>query len=135
MPLLPGPRPDPLTAAEQRHRLSVSEREDVRHAVRLGRQLIDPRLRAAAVDLARAGLVPLRPRRRWTGRRLLLLASVVGLCVTVAAVAWQVWWVARGSGDPVGLVCDLAYPVGFFSYVRLRRRRLLRAIALNSPTA
>jgi len=91
-------------------------------------------LRAAAVDLARAGLVPLRPRRRWTGR-LLLLASVVGLCVTVAAVAWQVWWVARGSGDPVGLVCDLAYPVGFFSYVRLRRRRLLRAIALNSPTA
>ncbi len=134
MPLLPGPRPDPLTAAEQRHRLSVSEREDVRHAVRLGRQLIDPRLRAAAVDLARAGLVPLRPRRRWTGRRL-LLAGVVGLCVTVAAVAWQVWWVARGSGEPVGLVYGLAYPVGFFSYLRLRRRRLLRAIALNSPAA
>lgn len=127
--LTPGAEPDLFREMVRRHALRPAEIAQVEHAVTWGRELTDPRLRAAVVEWARAGQqprgprAPLRPRaRRVVGTLALLWALVAAGTLVVAAV--------HGEWDRILHLLIYALVPGAAAGVAARGPR--RAVRLNS---
>jgi hypothetical protein len=121
---------DPATQLLRRHGLAGREAAAVTTAVERGRQLEDPALRRAAVDLARLSLARDEPRRQRasTGQRV-----VVGLVAVWASlvVADAVFALAFGRFGDVNWFPLVGAALVVSSPVR-RGLRLHRAIELNA---
>jgi hypothetical protein len=121
---------DPATQLLRRHGLAGREAAAVTTAVERGRQLEDPVLRRAAVDLARLSLARDEPRRSQasTGQRaVVVLVAVWGSLV----VADAVFSLAFGRFGDVNWFALLGAALVVSSPVR-RGLRLHRAIELNA---
>ncbi len=121
---------DPAADLLRRHGLAAREAALVTAAVDRGRELDDPALRRAAVDLARLSLARQEPRgtRAATGSVVVvLLVSVWGTLV----VADAAFTLAFGRFGDVNWLPLLGAAVVFSSPIR-RGFRLHRAIALNA---
>ena len=125
--LRPGRGPDPWGHFVRRHGLSVRDAHQVASAVEGGRQLSDPRLRRAAVDMADEALREGWPTRPWLRATLMVLLAVLVLGFVLAAGASLV---QGRPGDVQWWVVALWILLGV-STVR-RRRHLRRAVELNS---
>ncbi|WP_147332056.1 hypothetical protein [Geodermatophilus marinus] len=113
--LRPGAEPDTYRAVVRRHGLRPAEAAQVEGAVTWGRELADPRLRAAVVDWAQELQRLAEERReRWAARRLLVVlvllayAGLLGGAVLRSAVRgewgpllsgafWALVWVLPGA--------------------------------------
>jgi hypothetical protein len=124
---------NPWTDAVRRHRLTPGESAQVTEAVGHGRALQDPRLRAAAVELAEFTLGQLSPSwsRMSIGRRVLVTLTAVWLVLVVAGAVFAIAFRSLGDVPWVLLVGLLAGSgVSFW-----QRRKLRKAVALNSGPA
>jgi hypothetical protein len=122
--------PDPFGDVVRRHRLGMAEQAQVQSAVQWGRHLDDPRLRVAAVELARTSLTAMTEARSRSriGRLVVWLGAVYALLV----VAGFVFALSLGRGVPFSLwfaVVNLLVTVGGPWWAQ---RTLRRAIQLNS---
>ena len=121
---------DPATQLLRRHGLAGRDAALVTTAVERGRQLEDPALRRAAVDLARLSLARDEPRRRpaTAGQRVVVvLVAVWGSLV----VADAVFSLAFGRFGDVNWLTLVGAALVVSSPVR-RGLRLHRAIELNA---
>jgi hypothetical protein len=121
---------DPAAELLRRHDLAAREAAAVTTAVERGRELEDPALRRAAVDLARLSLARSQPRGSETSgvsRVVVLLAAVWGTLV----VADAVFALAFGRFGDVNWFTLVGAALVFSSPIR-RGLRLHRAIALNA---
>ena len=121
---------DPVAELLRRHDLAGREAAEVTVAVERGRELDDPALRRAAVDLARLSLARDEPRRQQasTGQRVVVvLVAVWGSLV----VADAVFSLAFGRFGDVNWFALLGAALVVSSPVR-RGLRLHRAIELNA---
>ena len=121
---------DPATQLLRRHGLAGREAAAVTTAVERGRQLQDPVLRRAAVDLARLSLARDEPRRRQasTGRRVVVVLVAVWVSLVVADAAFAL---AFGHFGDVNWLTLVGAAMVVSSPVR-RGLRLHRAIELNA---
>ncbi|TFV77551.1 hypothetical protein E4P39_06155 [Blastococcus sp. CT_GayMR19] len=121
---------DPAAELLRRHDLAAREAAAVTTAVERGRELEDPALRRAAVDLARLSLARSQPRgsgTSWGSRVVVLLAAVWGTLV----VADAGFALAFGRFADVNWFTLVGAALVFSSPIR-RGIRLHRAIALNA---
>jgi hypothetical protein len=121
---------DPATQLLRRHGLAGRDAAAVTTAVERGRQLEDPALRRAAVDLARLSLARDEPRRRPSSagqRVVVVLVAVWGSLV----VADAVFSLAFGRFGDVNWLTLVGAALVVSSPVR-RGLRLHRAIELNA---
>jgi len=121
---------DPAAELLRRHELAGREAAAVTAAVERGRELDDPALRRAAVELARLSLA--RPEQRggdtsWGSRIVVLLAAVWGTLV----VADGAFALAFGRFGDVSWFTLAGAAMVISSPIR-RGLRLHRAIALNA---
>ena len=121
---------DPATQLLRRHGLAGREAAAVTAAVERGRQLQDPVLRRAVVDLARLSLARDEPRRQQlsTGQR--VVAVLVAVWVSLV-VADAVFALAFGRFGDVNWLTLAGAGLVVSSPVR-RGLRLHRAIELNA---
>ncbi len=121
---------DPAAELMRRHELGAREAAAVTVAVERGRELDDPALRRAAVDLARLSLARVQPRgteASWGSRVVVLLGAVWGSLVVADAVFELAF--GRFGGVNWFTLAGAAFVVS--SPIR-RGLRLHRAIALNA---
>ena len=121
---------DPAAELLRQHDLAGREAAAVTAAVERGRELDDPALRRAAVDLARLSLARSQPRgteTSWGARVVVVLAAVWGTLV----VADAGFALAFGRFGDVNWFTLVGAALVFSSPIR-RGVRLHRAIALNA---
>ena len=121
---------DPAAELLRRHDLAGREAAAVTTAVERGRELDDPALRRAAVDLARLSLARSQPSGNgtsWGSRVVVLLVAVWGTLV----VADAGFALAFGRFGDVNWFTLVGAALVVSSPIR-RGRRLHRAIALNA---
>jgi hypothetical protein len=121
---------DPATQLLRRHGLAGREAAAVTAAVERGRQLEDPALRRAAVDLARLSLARDEPRRRRASPGQRVVVVLVAVWVSLA-VADAVFALAFGRFGDVSWLTLIGAALVVSSPVR-RGLRLHRAIELNA---
>jgi hypothetical protein len=121
---------DPATQLLRRHGLAGRDAAAVTTAVERGRQLDDPALRRAAVDLARLSLARDEPRRRRasTGQRAVVVLAAVWVSLVVADAVFAL---AFGRFGDVNWFTLVGAALVVSSPVR-RGLRLHRAIELNA---
>jgi hypothetical protein len=121
---------DPAVEIMRRHGLTTAEAARVVAAVPRGSELEDPRMRAAAVELAQLTLAQVVP--TWqdasTGRRVLLVLTSVWVLVVVANAAFAV---AFGNLGDVSWF-HLAGAAVIVGSPFWQSRRLRQTIALNA---
>ena len=121
---------DPVAELLRRHDLAGREAAEVTVAVERGRELDDPALRRAAVDLARLSLARVQPRgteASWGSRVVVLLVAVWG-SVVVADAVFELAFGRFGGVNWLTLV-----GAAFVVSAPIRRGlRLHRAITLNA---
>ena len=121
---------DPATQLLRRHGLAGREAAAVTSAVERGRQLEDPALRRAAVDLARLSLAREEPRRAHASMGQRAVVALVAVWVSLV-VADAVFSLAFGRFGDVNWFTLLGAALVVSSPVR-RGLRLHRAIELNA---
>jgi hypothetical protein len=121
---------DPATQLLRRHGLAGRDAAAVTAAVERGRQLEDPALRRAAVDLARLSLAREEPRRRRAsaGQRVVVVLVAVWVSLVVADAVFAL---AFGRFGDVSWLTLIGAALVVSSPVR-RGLRLHRAIELNA---
>ena len=121
---------DPAADLLQRHGLAAREAALVTAAVDRGRELDDPALRRAAVDLARLSLARQQPRGTRSAAAPVLVVALVSIWGTLV-VADATFALAFGRFDDVSWLTLAGAAVVLTSPIR-RGFRLHRAIALNA---
>jgi hypothetical protein len=124
---------DPAAEIMRRHGLTTKEATQVVSAVPAGRELADPRMRAAAVELAELTLEQVLP--RWheasVGRRIVIAFSAVWVVVVLAGSVFVA--VFEGLGEVSWFhLAGAAVVVGSPLW---QSRKLRQTIALNSGPA
>lgn len=130
----PPPRADPQDALRRRFRLAPSQLDEVEAAVRQGRVVADPALRAAARAAAEHALAPATVRGR-TLRSTPVAARVgVGVLLVVALLAYGVA-LSRLRHPELAVAYPALYLLtgaGGLLARRRRRERARRALAANA---
>ena len=122
--LIPGAEPDEHRDLARRHGLGPGDVVQVQEAVFRGREVADPRLRAAVVELAQRRA----PARRSTARR---WVTVLLACWVTAVVSWVGWLTAHGRWGDVNWVAAVWWIGGGALAIR-RGVAVRRAVRLNS---